>query len=237
MAEADYEVALDSRGDWHRNIVSLRHSIDLFADLVTDPAHTHVLIRHEITTKPTRGAVPILQRPFERAEFYDPIASALNWPFIHPAATRYSAGHFGVWYGARTLETSVFETVYHFRRDTLASQIARESSKPIFQERRVHLVHCEAMLIDLRARCAAEPRLTADDYAYCQALGAQLRAASLPGVITRSARDPSGIVIGVFERSALSQPRDVCFLTYTLHPDTHRVDVERAVGRVAWRVP
>ena len=100
MAEAHYALASDSRGDWHRNIVSLRRSVDLFADLVSDPAHIPVLIEHELATKPTRGALPILQRPFERAEFYDPIASALNWPFVHPAASRYSAGHFGVWYGA-----------------------------------------------------------------------------------------------------------------------------------------
>src|SRR5579872_1369573 len=235
MPQANYGVTSDSCGDWHRNIVSLRRSVDLFADLVSDPAHAHVLIEHEIATKPTGGATPIINRPFERAEFYDPIASALNWPFAHPAATRYSAGHFGVWYGARTLQTSVFETVYHFRRDTLASLVARQSTKPIIQERRVHLAHCEAMLVDLRPRCEDDPRLTADDYAYCQALGAQLRAASLPGVITRSARDTAGIVVAVFERSALSRPRDVCFLTYTLHPDTGRVDVERTPGRIAWR--
>ena len=48
MPETDYGVTSDSCGDWHRNIVSLRHSIDLFADLVTDPAHTHVLIEHEL---------------------------------------------------------------------------------------------------------------------------------------------------------------------------------------------
>ena len=236
MADAPYAISSDSRGDWHRNIVSLRRSVDLFADLVKDPADMHVLIEHEMATKPTRGALPILQRPFERAQFYDPIASALNWPFVHPAATRYSRGHFGVWYGARALETSIYETVYHFRRDTLASEVARLSAKPIIQERRVHLVRCDAVLVDLRARCDAEPRLLADDYAYCQALGAQLRAASLPGVITRSARDPDGTVVGVFERSALSQPRDVCFLTYTLHPQTRRVEIERAPGQMGWTV-
>jgi RES domain len=236
MIDGQYAITSDARGDWHRNVVSLRRSMDLFADLVSDPAHVHVLIEHEMTTKPTRGAVPILQRPFERAEFYDPIASALNWPFVHPAASRYSGGHFGVWYGARALETSIYETVYHFRRDTLASEIARLSAKPIVQERRVHLVRCDALLVDLRARCEKEPRLLADDYAYCQALGAQLRAASLPGVITHSARHAEGTVVGVFERSTLSQPRDVCFLTYTLHPDTQRVEIERVPGQVDWTV-
>src|SRR5581483_7997660 len=161
MQSGEYAVSSDSRGDWHRNIVSLRQSIDLFAELVTDPAHIPVLIQHEMSTKPTQGAIPILQRPFKRAEFYDPIATVLNWPFAHPAATRFSAGHFGVWYGAGTLDTSIYETVYHFRRDTLASEIARRSAKAIVQERRVHKVRCEALLVDLRARSKEEPRLLA----------------------------------------------------------------------------
>jgi hypothetical protein len=237
MLPADFRVSADSRGDWHRNIVTLRHSIDLFADLVRDASHTRVLIEHEMATKPNRGALPIVTRPFERADFYDPIVSALNWPFAHPAATRFSAGHFGVWYGAGSLDTSIFETAYHFKRDTLASEIARRSAEPIVQERRVHLVHCDAMLVDLRARCGDEPRLLADDYGYCQALGAELRASALPGVLSRSARDRKGNIVGVFERGALSRPRDVCFLTYTLYPDAERVEVERTPGRVDWTVP
>ncbi|MGH8318332.1 MAG: RES family NAD+ phosphorylase [Steroidobacteraceae bacterium] len=232
----DYKVSEDSRGDWLRNIVSLRRSVDLFADLVTDPADTRILIEHELATKPIRAPVPIISRPFEEAAFYDPVRTAIEWPFEHPCRSRYSDGSFGVWYGARTLETSVWETVHHFRRDTLASEIAARSRAPIYQERRVHRVRCSAMLIDLRELCADEPRLLdPDDYLYCQALGAQLRAAALPGVQSVSARDAAGEIVGVFLREALSDPRDVCYLTYILDPRTGRVEVEREPGRVTWR--
>ncbi|MBW4053688.1 MAG: RES family NAD+ phosphorylase [Proteobacteria bacterium] len=234
----DYKVSEDSVGDWLRNIVSLRKSIDLFADLVTDPADTRILIEHELATKPIRAPVPIISRPFEEAGFYDPLRAAIEWPFEHPCRTRYSDGSFGVWYGARTLETSVRETVHHFRRDTLASEIAASSRAPIYQERRVHRVRCSAMLVDLRALCAEEPRLLdPDDYAYCQALGAQLFAAALPGVQSVSARDAGGEIVGVFRQETLSDPRDVCYLTYILDPGTGRVEIEREPGRVAWRSP
>lgn len=233
----DYKVSEDSRGDWFRNIVSLRKTADLFAELVSDPADTHVLIDHELATKPTREPVPIINRPFEEAALYDPIQAAIEWPFEHPCRSRYSDGSFGVWYGARTLETSIRETVHHFRRDTLASEIAARSITPIYQERRVHRVRCSAMLVDLRELCAAQPlMLDPDDYSYCQSLGARLRQAALPGLQSRSARDAAGEIAGVFLREALSDPRDVCYLTYVLQPGGERVDVERTPGKVEWTI-
>lgn len=233
----DFSVTADSCGDWLRNIVSLRRSIDLFAELVDDPDDSHVLAQHELATKPAREPMPIISRPFEDAAIYDPLGAAIGWPFDHPCRTRYSDGSYGVWYGARTLATSVRETVYHFRRNTLASEIAARGRAPIHQERRVHRVRCTAMLVDLGGSCTEEPRLLdPEDYSYCQALGARLRTASLPGVLTRSARDSHGEVVGVFHRNALSDPRDVCYLTYILDAATGRVTVERTPGKVEWRI-
>ena len=233
----DYKVSDDSRGDWLRNIVSLRKTVDLFADLVARAGDTRVLIEHELATKPTREPVPIISRPFEEAALYDPIQAAIEWPFEHPCRSRYSDGSYGVWYGARTLETSIRETVHHFRRDTLASEIAARSRTPIYQERRVHRVHSSAMLVDLRPLCAGEPRLLApDDYSYCQSLGAQLRHAALPGLQSLSARHAGGEVAAVFLRDALSDPRDVCYLTYVLDPGSGRVDVERTPGQIEWTI-
>ena len=230
-----YTVTEDSRGDWYRTIVSLRSSIDVFADLVSHARDARVLVEHELATKPTTAAAPIISRPFEETPLYDAIREAIAWPFEHPCRSRYSDGTFGVWYGARSLETSIRETVHHFRRNTLASAAATRSRVPIAQDRRVHLVHCSAMLIDLRASCERDPRLLdPNDYTFCQALGAQLRAASQPGVLTHSARHEAGEVTGVFERAALSDPRDVCYLTYILDPVSGRVDVERTPGDVQW---
>ena len=66
------------RGDWLRNIVSLRETIDLFADFVTHPGDTRVLIEHELATEPKRDSMPIINRPFEEAALYDPIQAAIE---------------------------------------------------------------------------------------------------------------------------------------------------------------
>jgi hypothetical protein len=231
--EKGYQVTDDSRGDWHRNIVSLRASIDIFQELVDDPAAVSVLMEHEMATKPTREYQPIISRPFDDAATYDPIATAIQWPFDHPAASRYSAGAYGVWYGARTLTTTVYETVHHFRANTLASEAARKARQPIVQERRVHLVHCSAALVDLRSRVAIDTALVdPSNYAHCQAMGAEIRSSFLPGILTLSARLPGADVAAVFVRDALDNPRHVCYLTYTLDTETHQVAVERTPGVV-----
>lgn len=235
--DADLRVTRDSQKDWHRNIVSLRKSIDIFADLVDDPGDVDVLMRHEMAVKQTYQEPAIITRPFEEATIYDPIAAAIRWPFEHPSFSRYSAGTFGVWYGAQSIETSVRETVHHFRKNTLASQIAAQSTKPIIQERRVHLVHCSAMLVDLRARVRKEPKLLhPDDYATCQALGSELRNAGMPGVITYSARHAKSEVVAVFNPAVLSDPRTVCYLTYKLDAASGKVTVERTPGKVEFEI-
>lgn len=48
----EFKVTEDSRGDWLRNVVSLRASVELFADLVRHPSDARVLVEHELATKP-----------------------------------------------------------------------------------------------------------------------------------------------------------------------------------------
>lgn len=225
-------VTQESQRDWHRNIVSLRTSIDIFRDLVDNAKDEKILIAHEINTKPYKSDPPLINRVFEEAEIIDPIAQAIHWPFEHPSESRYSAGGYGVWYGADSLLTSIHETVYHFRRNTLAST-AVDLEKPVIQERRVHLVQCTAALLDLRPQLRREPRyLDANDYSACQALGLQIYHASLPGILSRSVRHPEGVIVGVFRREALINPRTLHFLTYRLDAKSGRVRVERERGQV-----
>lgn len=141
-------------------------------------------------------------------------------------------GDFGVWYGADSLLTSIYETVYHFRIDTLASSAVKKGTV-VIQERRVHLVACTAALIDLRPHLRSEPRLVdPHDYSTCQALGARIFHAALPGVLNQSVRYPDGQLAGVFRRDVLTDPRTVCYLTYHLDVDSGLVRVEREPGKM-----
>jgi len=230
-------VTRDSQDDWHRTIVSLRTSIDIFAELVDDPADHEDLVAHEMATKPFERKPPVITRPFEEAEVYDAVAKAIAWPFEHPCRSRFSNGSYGVWYGSKSLETSVYETVYHFRVNTLSSD-AVSSGSVVAEERRVHLVGCTAALIDLRPHLENEPELlNPNDYSVCQTIGAQLYHSALPGVLTHSVRHPDGLIIAVFQEGTLTNPRTVCNLTYYLEVDTGRVRVERELGRTWMEIP
>ena len=230
------EVTGDSQRDWYRTIVSRRVAVDIFAGLTEDPADQGILIAHEIATKPFQLEDPVLNRVFEEAEVFDPIAEAIRWPFEHPCRSRFSLGAFGVWYGADSLLTSIHETVHHFRVDTLASSAVAPGST-VIQERRTHLIRCTAALIDLRPRLADEPRLLdPNDYSACQALGLQIFRAALPGVLSRSVRFPEGLIAGVFRRDTLTDPRMVCYLTYHLDVDSGQVRVEREPGQTLMEI-
>jgi len=212
------------RGDLVRNIKGIRVSQSLFDDLSGDAADQAVAIAAEGAGRIPTDA-PLISRPFD-------FGAVITFPFVphNWHATRYSDGlHYGVWYGSLELETTVYESVYHWHRfvmDSFATE-ARE----IVGERRVLEVRCDAILVDLRGRERAEPRLVnRGDYGYTQSLGRYLYEQSQNGVLVRSARS-DGTNAAILRREALSDPRDLCFLTYRMDPTADRVGVERSPGK------
>jgi hypothetical protein len=73
----------------------------------------------EVDVKPPlyRSRPPIIHRPFEDAEWFNAIAG----PLKHWRASRFSDGNYGVWYGSDTVETTVYESAYHWYRGVLAN--------------------------------------------------------------------------------------------------------------------
>jgi hypothetical protein len=209
-----------------RNIVSLRESQHLFDDLSDDPADWQAAISLEIAHKPSHyeSNQPAIDRPFEEAEFI----SAIRFPFDNWSQSRFSRGQFGVWYGSPELETTVHETVYHWRNGLLADA-GLENYEGVSIERRVHLVRCSGALINLTPRIDEWPQLRANDYAPCQALGERLHREGHPGLWTPSARC-TGINAAVFTPRILSNPRTQCYLTYQIREG--KVEVWRDSERV-----
>jgi hypothetical protein len=219
----------DYRGDLVRNIKGIRVSQDLFDDLARDAADLAVAVAAETATR-IPSAAPLISRPFD-------YGTVITYPFVphNWQATRYSDGlSFGVWYGTLELETTVYETAFHWHRfvtDSFASL-----NREILGERRVFQVRCEAILIDLRDKSAIEPRLVDQrDYSFTQQLGRYLRHRAQSGLLAPSAR-AAGTTAAILRPEVLSDVRDLCFLTYRMNPQTDVMTVERTPGETWLRI-
>lgn len=224
-----------TRGDWLRNIISLRVSEDLFDDLAENAEERALLAEIELDRKPSqyRGR-PGLARPFEEAELTSKVFAAIDYPFAHSTASRFSDGTWGVWYGASTLRTTVYETAYHWHRRFIRAPLDIQFCDPIEVDRRVFKVHCTGALLDLRpalnqAPALADPR----DWSAAQRFGRLILENGYPGLLTLSVRTPSrnARTVAVFRRELLAHPRDICYLTYRFEPATGKIFVERKRGK------
>ncbi len=215
----------DFRQDVARNIVSLRRSQDLFDDLTDDPAEWLLAQAIEGEVKPPtyRSGTPLIDRPFEDADWFNAIA----WPFRHWQASRFSDGSHGVWYGSDTVETTVHESAYHWYHGLLRD--AGFENEPVIAERKVYSVACTAALLDFRRATADHPRLLHPvDYSFTQAVGARIHREGHPGLLIQSVRRPGGENVAVFNAGVLSNPRLNCQLGYRLEGD--RILVEKRPG-------
>jgi hypothetical protein len=221
VVEALVREVVDWHGELVRNIKGIRVSQDLFDDIVRDATDREVAIAAESATRIPSPAA-LITRPFD-------YGSVVTYPFVPQnwQATRYSDGlQYGVWYGALELETTVYETLYHWHR--FVTDSFPELEREIVGERRVFQVRCEAILIDLRR--AAEPRLVdRNDYAFTHQLGRHLWQRAQSGLLAPAAR-ATGTVAAILRPEALSDVRDLCFLTYRLNLKADLARVERSPG-------
>jgi hypothetical protein len=218
----------DVHQDVARNIVSLRQSQDLFDDLTEDPAEWLLAQRVEVDVKapPDRSRTPLIDRPFEDAEWFNAIA----WPFKNWQASRFSDGTYGVWYGSESVETTVYESAYHWYKGLLCD--AGYERQGVIAERKAYRVACGAALLDFRNASHKHPDLLhPSDYAFCQSVGARIHREGHPGLLTPSVRRPTGENTAIFNADVLSNPRLDCQLTYRLDGD--QIVVEKQPG-VAW---
>ena len=218
----------DVHRDVARNIVSLLQSQDLFDDLTHDPAEWLLAQKVEDGVKPPpyRSQTPIIDRPFEDAEWFN----AIIWPFRHWQASRFSDGTYGVWYGSDSVETTVYESTYHWYRGLLSD--AGFERLTVVAERQVYSVACNAALLDFRKTADGHPDLLhPSDYTFCQSVGARIHREGHPGLLTQSVRRPVGENVAIFNADVLSNPRHNCQLSYRLEDE--QIVVEKQTGE-AW---
>jgi hypothetical protein len=212
--------------DLFRNIKGIRESQNLFDDLIDDEEDVDTAIAAtDLSAIETTDA--FISRPYDYG---------VNFPFVTTnwQETRFGAGdRYGVWYGSETLETTIYESVFHWHKWVLAS--FPDENDVVVGERRVLQVACDAMLINLVGKEDEFPDLLSRrSYTFCQRVGAFLVDQGQSGVLVRSARC-DGINAAIFRKERLSNVRDFCSLTYRTNPKVDLVHIERTNGQ-QWEI-
>jgi len=204
-----------------RNIVSLRESQDLFDDLVDAQDEHDILIAAEMRIK-SHAPPGMIQRGFH-------YSTAIEYPFkTEPfMASRYGDGSYPVWYGALDLETTIYETAWHFKNEILGIAAVDEA---VIRERAVYYVDCKAVLIDISEKGYEYPDLIENDYGYCQQTGRRVQNEGHPGLLVPSARNRGGINAVIFRETVLDNPVLHCYLSYFFDPNQSEVRIERDPG-------
>ena len=120
------DTALDFHADVTRNIKTIREAQSLFDDLSDDTADWDVAAAAE-GQQYIPSPAPLITRPFD-------YGAVITFPFVpqHWQATRFSDGlEYGVWYGSFEVETTVYESIYHWRRfveDSFAEGLPADAS-------------------------------------------------------------------------------------------------------------
>ncbi|MBN9460414.1 MAG: RES family NAD+ phosphorylase [Burkholderiales bacterium] len=219
-----FAVNVDFHDDLVRNIPGIRASQDLFDDLSADPADWAIAIAAEGSGRLPAAAAAI-RRPFD----YGTVIS-YSFDSAHWQATRFSDGStYGVWYGSLDIETTVYETAWHWYAFLLDS--FPDEDREVVTDRRVLDVRCDALLIDLRGREKTYPDLVSrSSYAYTQQVGSYLHEQGLNGLAARSARC-DGTNAAIFRPERLSNVRDRAFLTYRVNVARDTFVAQRTPGR------
>lgn len=214
----------DYSGDLFRNIKTARVAIDCYDDIGDESFDTEVAIHSEMEGHVGTHAAA-LTRPFDYGT-----TIAYSFDASHWQETRVGTGNsYGVWYGSEAMETTIFETVHHWRRMVLDT--FEGVNEEIISERRIVLAHCQGLLVDLVGKEQDFPALiNQDSYEFTHQVGNYLVQNRQAGLLVKSARC-NGVNAAIFDVKILSNPRDFCYLTYYWNPaGKDKIRIEREIG-------
>ena len=203
----------------YRLIPSRYPTVGLY-DGIADPADLDVVFAIEALTNPRiRDEIGELRLvpPEERISGAGSSVVMAAFTHLNREGSRFSAGDYGVYYAAHTLETALAEVSHH-----RAVFLARTEEPAIDVDMRVITANLDAPLHDLRA--LGQPGAALFDperYAAPQALGRQLREAGSWGVLFASVRHSGGLCVGVLRPKALRHARSGAHIA--LHWDGRRI--------------
>jgi hypothetical protein len=163
-------------------------------DRIADPADLDAVFALEAMTNPRlrEEAGALAQVPPER-RISGPGSTPVMAAFTHlnPEGSRFSDGHWGVFYAAHSVATAVEETAYHRERF-----LAATAEPPCTVQMRCYRTHIDCRLHDIRGgwKAAHDP----DDYTAGVGLARRLREAGSNGLVYDSVRHPGGECVAAF---------------------------------------
>jgi RES domain len=202
-----------------RLIASRYPTVGLY-DAIADPADLEFVFAIEALTNPRlRNELGELQLVPADERLSGTGSTPIMAAFTHlnPEGSRFSDGHYGVYYAAHDLDTAIAEVSHH-----RALFMARTQEPAIDIDLRLIVAPLDARLHDLRSLRRSAPQLyDPDDYSAGRALGRQLRQADSWGVLYHSVRHHGGLCAGVFRPRALKPAKES--LHIALHWDGSRI--------------
>ncbi len=196
---------------WHKQyriIPTKFPPIDIFKDLVS-PDQMDALFELENMTNDRLQAEANIVSPQERVA--GPGSSVVMAAFTHFSSSkpsRFSDGSYGVYYASRTVETAIFETVFH--REKFLRYTHEEACSI---DMRVYVGKVLKPMYDIRSAYYA-CLYAADDYSLSQSLGKSLREQGAWGIVYNSVRHKGGECVAAFHPIAVSVPIQGQTLTY-----------------------
>lgn len=187
-------------GEVHRIVPSRFPPIGLF-DSVTSEEELVMLAELEgLTNDRLRQELGQIRLVAPGDSLLGPGSTPVMAAFCHPAASRFTDGHFGVYYAAQRVETAIAETKYH--REIML----REASIPAetLEMRCYTTTLSEPMTALPEDPVLRGPLLDPDHYGPGQDFGAAMQARRVWGIHYPSVRDtPEGWCVAVLRPRAL----------------------------------
>lgn len=204
--------AIDFGQPVYRNIIGINLQKNHFDDLSDNPSDWDIA-NNALESSP-------------RLAINEASYNAINYVFerLHWHMSRFSNGHFPVWYSSQQLVTTFYETAYHWQQFLNDSvDLLKNQEVPIYNTRSVFTVQCEAVLIDLRNKTTLFPFLIdKQKYRKTQTLGEKFAHQKLPGLCTTSARYKKGSNVVIFNPAVLSNVEHTQDFLY--EAETNQID-------------
>ena len=225
--EAQHKLCLPDWEQLHRLVPSHYPPIQLF-ESVADPEDLEIVFALEsMTNDRLRDETGDLRLIPEDDRISGPGSTPVMAAFTHIGLpSRFTDGSYGVYYGARDLQTAIAETVYHRERFLSAT---REPDTELTMRQYINRVALP--LHDVRTDTSLHHP---DSYSDSQAMGKALRAKGSHGLLYKSVRHAGGECVAAFRPRTITIPTQGSHFRYVWNGFQQRIVSVLVVGEVSY---